>query len=417
MGITDAFRLLNNSIRGIRQNEMRHEERMLRGRIREQALINDLNDPLKKEARQRAALNIIPREIDAGTYFSTEGKNQYQIDVWNNETLPELNKAAPSDAEFNKAGKLVYKGTDNPYMAPSWRAAEIEAKANLMIAMGGYEDKALKKEKDALTYQISALETEAKNAKGTGDPNSKNVLGDTKRMRLGKLKERLGVVSGALANDDVTAKSLLSANQKLMKGLDRLYKMPTRDEKMISSVMSRIDANTKMLSSLQKKTKQNYREYNYFYKNTKGEVINRKLVYPEGTTPPLFMKWGTDANKYTLGTYKAPTKDGAGAITNVQMNTINKEYTNIKNVIAGTADKAATEKVITSLVLEGYKGGNRELITELVTSASEEVIENLSDRLTNMERLYENDPRFIKKDIEARKDREIRNTLGLTKPK
>ena len=390
MSITDAFRNLNSSIRGVREQEMAHEQRMTQAKIQEQQILQEANDPSRRLKAQQAADQLSPTTATSFG-FSTKGKTPYQIATWEQDTLKDLNSIALEGSEYDKTGQLVFKGTSTPYVDQKWKIEQHRMKAETMMAMGNYEDKALQKEKSKLEYDIGDLES--KNAAAKGPGHSGWAMGDANRMKAGLLKQRLSQVSKAMEDPDVNAKSLLTSNKRLMINLDSLYKSKNPNQKMIDNVLTRIDANTKMLSQLSSKSTVKMREYNYYQKGKDGEVFTMKRTYPDDGTTPKFYEWGPNG-RYTLGTYKAGEDGGNsknGGLNQAQQNKVLDDYIKAKLVVATAEIDIDNEDALKQTISENNPGMSQEDQNDLLRwfkTANTQTKSEYKNKLKNYEDRY-----------------------------
>jgi len=409
MSITDAFRNLNSSIRGVREQEMAHEQRMAQAKIQEQQILQEANDPSRRLKAQQAADQLSPTTATSFG-FSTKGKTPYQIQTWEQDTLKDLNSIALEGSEYDKTGQLVFKGTSTPYVGEKWKIDQQRMEAETIMAMGNYEDKALQKEKSKLEYDIGDLES--KNAAAKGPGHSGWAMGDANRMKAGLLKQRLSQVSKAMEDPDVNAKSLLTSNKRLMINLDSLYKSKNPNQKMIDNVLTRIDANTKMLSQLSSKSTVKMREYNYHIKDSKtGEIHNMKRIWPEEQNVPFYI--AGPKGKYTIGELKAPTGTGKGSLTQPQINGINDKYTKARALIAASKVKGSQEQKIKAMIQAGTTKDEAETMLGMLSTATEDIQKEWEDRVTNLERLYGGEDWFQGKEVKNRQNKKAKDLLGL----
>lgn len=336
MSITDAFRNLNSSIRGIKEDDARHEERKMQLENQKIQIQGEINNPVNKLKRQQAQAQLKITNV-GNIGFSPEGKSNFQVTVWNREVLPELQLAAPADAEVSNKGNLVFKGTETPYQAPAWKAKEIQAKLGMAFALSNLKDKAINREITDLDTRINDLLAIKKDKKGVGDKSKNGGLTIKQNLDLQNFTQKRSKMIDDRDNPAKYSARLMSDTKTMMDNLDVLSRMSSHDPTMAAAMQKRITGNNNMIASLAKTAE-------------------------AGTTASA--KWLINRQRETK---------------------VNKEYMALKAKILATTSDVAKERFVLSQIAEGK---NRQDIETMISSGKGPILEKWKTGIAGMEEQY-----------------------------
>lgn len=389
MSVTDAFRLLNSSLRGIRNDERQHEQNMQKLETDKARLEYEMNDPQRLEARQKAADRIKITEGQSGIVLNPDNVNMDQTYAFN-QSLPGLNKMLANDGvELTNKGVMVDIGTTKRSQHPKWKADELRAQIGIYMSMESGKESMNAGEIKSLNSRLTILDQDVSEA-GEASPKQK--------MDRGRMRERLSVLQ-AKRDDPVSySKMLMTDNIAHMDALNKLYRMPTENAELIDMLHKKLKINNTMLDSMSSATGvKGLKSFSYTRPGEAGSIRTRVAYHKPGTAPAAF----TDekGQKWTMGTHKAAP--GAGTASNRELLTKAKQnseidkYTDLKNQRAVIGNKERIQKYIMDLVSSGKK--NREdanQIGEMLRTANDEVIINLDKQISGIEKQYSGEKWF-----------------------
>jgi hypothetical protein len=217
MSVTDAFRLLNSSLRGIREDERRHEETKMKIETDKARLEYEMNDPVRLEARQKAADRVKEVEFDSGIILNPDNATMDQTYAFN-QSRDILNKIMPDGMELTNKGVGVYAGTNTRIRMPQWKADELKAQIGIAMAMESGKAAMNEGEIESLNSKLTLLEAAKKEGK---------ELPPSDKIRMGQWESRRSKLIEKRDNPKSYSKMLADDNMSHFNALDVLYRMPT----------------------------------------------------------------------------------------------------------------------------------------------------------------------------------------------
>jgi hypothetical protein len=378
MSLSDSFRMLNSSIRGIREDKRAHERQMYQLETDRAKLEYQLNDPERKLRRQKAAEQIAPVEVDSGMILNVDDVTIDQTYAFN-KSLPGLNAMLANEGvELTNKGIMVEQGSLTPATRPKWKADELKAQIGMYMSMESGKEAMVNGEIESLGNKLSLLDAEEKQNK---------VLSHSQKLERGRMKARLTKLQEKKNNPESYAKMLTDDNMRHIESLNNAYRLPTENKVLIDMLHKKIQLNNSMLKTV-KPSASGLKGFSYTRKLSSGEVKTRTAYHMPGTAPTKFTD---EAGTWTIGKHKAAPGAGTGGsarMTSAGKKVIaNNKWGELERILAVSKNKAATEKLINDLISSG-KAEDAEFIKGLLDKPTEEVIDSLKEQMEGMMDIY-----------------------------
>jgi hypothetical protein len=373
MSVTDAFRLLNSSLRGIREDRRRHEETKLAIETDRAKFEAEMNDPSRRLKREQDAEKISQVEFDSGIVQNPDNATLDQTFAFN-QSREMLNEMMPEGTELSNKGFGVYKGTNTRVRMSKWKSDELRAQIGIAMAMqSGKADMNAAEIKD-LDGKISLLDA-AKKENRTISPADK-IRKSQWEARRSKLIEK---------RDDPKSygKMIADDNIDLFSSLNIAYRMPTKNEKLINQLHKKIELNNTMLKSLEGST--GLKPYTYTLKLKGGATKQRTEYFSPGQKIPERIR--DSQGSWSRGSYKAAKgKTGNELLEMQRQDTIRKESSKIRQKIFALENEEGRAQFITDRLSEGE--GTSESWEEFFRTANPVIIKELKKELRDRDLKY-----------------------------
>ncbi len=178
--------MLQSSIRNIRENKNRHEQRMEALDLRSAQLDYQMNDPRIKLERQKAAQELEVGRLDLGQDFGQFNDLKKQ-EFFNRYTKPEVNEVLGDHGiELNADNQPVMAGTNTPVELSKYQRDAIE----MQVSLGAMSSRLGHNELDMnIEMAQESVTTLRDTVKGGKTPNLKYAQANlkTKEERLNRL--------------------------------------------------------------------------------------------------------------------------------------------------------------------------------------------------------------------------------------
>jgi hypothetical protein len=275
MSITDAFRNLNSSIRGIRTDEMQHEQRMMDLKNKQIDIQGKMNDPRIKAAKAKAADEISLVDVQNPFPFEEKGKTGVQIDGYKNTIMPAMRAVLPPEADLDESGRVVFKGTDTPYKQQKWQARELSTQMN-MAAMGTMlGDGSVNNEVYALQETITGLKSRER---------MNGQLNSAENAMLRNAQNNLAVAQEELNDPTKRLKRLRTEKINLSRMYSQSVKSPYTNPQFMNHVERLMDNNRQERKMLLDQQGKKYFNVPMYQLDEKGEYTGKSITehMPEG---------------------------------------------------------------------------------------------------------------------------------------
>lgn len=299
--------MLQGSIRGLREDRNRHDERMQQLNLQKQQLNAQMNDPRRLLEIQKAREEMKPGEISLGENFG-QFNDPLKKEFFNRYTRPAISNVLDDEGiELNDKNEPVYKGTNTLAKLPLWKRRAIESEVALagMGAQIGHNEIDMKI--DMMQDDITKREQEL----GGYKPAKAKIYGPqlkAKRAELEALKVKRD-------DPDETINRLMDANQKINRMRKMAMSNPDINDKFYSRLNQAQDAHNAELKTLLAGSRkaQDIAEVTYFKRGDNGEMITRSVYMPklEAANAPTSRTY--DDGEFTLGRSKIVADTGSGA--------------------------------------------------------------------------------------------------------
>lgn len=347
--------MLQNSIRGLREDRRRHDERMQALDLQETQLKAQLNDPRVRLAKQQA-----DAELQMGIFtLPNQGqfRDENKLREYNDRTRPAINSVlADEGIELNDKNQPVFSGTNTPAKLPAWkrRALTTEVAVATIGSRLGHNELNSKIEK--LQGSISKQQ---KDLEGYGSAKAK-IYGP----RLKVKKAELAKLEAERDNPEEQINRLMDANSKIREMRRAALANPDIGQQFYSRLDSATELNNQELKILLANSPKadKFKEVFYHKRDPKtGATITRSVMMPEKIAANAPASRDYADGSYTLGKVsqvgkgtQAPGPRGPGAdMKPATINTINKDYTKFQSVVDAAALKDAGEKRIIQMLKAG----------------------------------------------------------------
>jgi hypothetical protein len=401
MSLTDAFRLLNSSIRGIRKEEMAHEERMMQAENDRAKLEAQANDPERLYKRQQYEQLMEPSNTKPFALFSTEGKSPHEIAEWE-ELLPKFRGMLPDDMDITNKGTFVKKGTETPYKQEAWKNKELHAQLNLAYATYNLKEKAMDREIGSYQERINNIDMAKKEWR---------QLPDSMKVKRGALKQKLNTLTEHKNDPKRHIKRLMSDNISASENLRMLFTLPNFNDKLAKQIQSYVDSNNNMLASYAKTQKgSGLVAHKYTLINKKGEKIVRDVYGHKDENMP-------ETVQFADGTFKRGTISEAPGVskkdlTETQENKVRKQYHTWTVMLEALDDEIKDQDILMDRMGITASTATKDQLDmiELIKKDSKKARETLNTQIKDYENRYGGKLSSI-----PGRDEKIKNTLGLSK--
>ena len=196
MSITAAFANLNNSIRGVREDKKRHEERMQAYELENKKLEYEFNDPTKKVARMKAMDQLRPTTI--AVPFRNKTMSQTEKQQFNQIDRPAIEQVIRPDWEYTDDHKIIERDTGQEVKIPKFLANEIQTNIQIASMTSRLGNTQMELDMEKLRKDVSSKEEQLKKAKDT--PLGK-ILGpqlNLKKKQLATMEEEYNSPKGQI---------------------------------------------------------------------------------------------------------------------------------------------------------------------------------------------------------------------------
>lgn len=397
--LTQAFALLNNSIRGIKRDREQHEVRMAQLDMAREQDEERRNDPRLKFEKAKAAAEMEVGAFDTG--LSGREMSPKDHEHFNNYIKPAIADIIPEDTELNDDNQIVWAGTNEVVELPKWKRDALRADIDIAMATAVIGNNKLDLEIDKLQDEVKSHEEMLRNS---GDAKTK-----INSIQLRSKKAKLATMMKEQASPQGRIKRLLSTNMEL----NKMYKAAMMHPNVSNEVFSRIEGlrsvnnqEIKALASMMPdKTGENLTSVTYTRVDpTSGAKIEREVIMPKlmvGNAPEKRM-YGD--GEYTLGTIsnlptakqlmdQARGSEGAGwDLTEPQKNTINKDVTKAKTILSVATMDVGYEERVKQMVMSGdVDPDEADLIATMLETNAKDVRDNQIDLLKKYARYMDAD--------------------------
>jgi hypothetical protein len=392
MSITDAFRLLNQSIRESSRIEQDHERRMADIADRRTRLEYEMNDPQRLLAREKAAEQLEEVEVDLGTTWSSAGKSPTQISMWNNNIKPKMNEFANTlGAEIDDKGKLVYSGTDTPYKTAKWQSDEIMQQFNTVYAQLNTRSNQIDFELDELDSKIEMMEANTKESVRGKNRFVKDALD------MARWKEKKDRLIEEKSDPKMSSKRFLSENMELLQQFKTMAGMTNPNQKWMTNTMKQVEANNAMLSMLAKSGKVDLKEHVYSLKEQNGTIHEIKVW--GGANQPMQDFITGPRGIYTRGKInRAPAGSGGKTMSDPQKDTAYKDYKKWETEKAAIKEKMGDEQAIINQLgwTDSMDSEKRSIVSLIMQGDLPAAKKILEDKMVRYREKYGSGPKKVK---------------------
>jgi hypothetical protein len=188
----------------------------------------------------------------------------------------------------------------------------------------------------------------------------------------------------------------MTDNKSHMAALNKLYRMPSQNEKLINMLHKKIQVNNSMLGSLSKNGQlKNMVGHTYTLTNPDGSKNSIIHYGVKGSIMPYTMPG--PGGTYVLGKTAAAPGAGSGkeSMELARRAKADARYTHLKSGIDALESKIGQEDAIMQLVATDKEGRSEAWWTKLFKGSSESAKKNLESQLRNMIKLYEGKTWFL----------------------
>jgi hypothetical protein len=301
------------------------------------------NDPERLYKRQVFGEKIKEVEFDSGIVMDPDNASLDQTFAFN-QSREILNAMMPDGMELNNKGVGVYSGTETKIRMPQWRADELRAQINIAMAMESGKEAMVNQEISNLSNKLALSEAHRREGR---EPTGKD------KIDKGRWGARLQYLQDKKNNPESYSKMLMDDNKSNMASLNVLYRMPTKNEKLITMLHNKIKLNNSMLGNLSKSGDlKDMVGHTFSRKNKDGSINKITNYYKKDTIVP-----NTYPGGYTRGSL-GKVGDGSGtgkkSLTVPQQQTILKDYSKDERILATLKVKVNKDEAFSKLVAQGY---------------------------------------------------------------
>jgi hypothetical protein len=334
----------------------------------------EMNDPVRLEARQKAADRVKEVEFDSGIILNPDNATMDQTYAFN-QSRDILNKIMPDGMELTNKGVGVYAGTNTRIRMPQWKADELKAQIGIAMAMESGKAAMNEGEIESLNSKLTLLEAAKKEGK---------ELPPSDKIRMGQWESRRSKLIEKRDNPKSYSKMLADDNMSHFNALDVLYRMPTENAKLINMLHEKIKLNNTMLSSMSKDTT-GLKSYTYTLKLKGGATKQRTEYFSPGQKIPERIR--DSQGSWSRGSYKAPKgKTGSELVESQRQDTINKQSSKIRQQIFALENEEGRSQFILDRLAEGE--GTEQSWKDYFRTANPQVIKELKAQLHERDRKY-----------------------------
>ena len=240
MSITDSFRNLNESIRGIRNDRQVHEQRVMNLKMKDAELQRQMNDPRIRLEKEKAEKELEPTKV--GPIYN----KKFQSGITDNleqEMTEKINTFAPEGTEFRN-GTYFKKDTNEEAMLPGWQVRDLRSKTQMIMTATLSPGKTLNASIERLDERISNLKEKNSLEGASGNRYNIYYVQQAKlEQERDSLKEkrddpdeqirRHGTYREYLKNMTNTMMSSGNVDKELLKMMDSLYNDSFNEEQLI----------------------------------------------------------------------------------------------------------------------------------------------------------------------------------------
>ena len=351
-GITAAFANLNRSIRGVREDKYRHDERMQQLDLQQKQLENELNDPRRKLAMKQAQIQLMPEQVVSP--FAGKDMSPTETEQFNAYDRKAIESVLRSDWEYTDDHKIVNKATGEPVMLPKFQADELRSKLSVASYASRLGNTQMDLDMQKLRKDISDKE------KGLKKVGRESVQGKIYSSILKLKKQELAEMEKEYASPKHEFQRLMSANKKLNKIFQEVATQPYAKDLMpaltnahqmnVNQLEMLVKAEAAQNKGLGKNTA--FVSYEYTDPDTeKTHTIKQvvpKALYNNAPTEILYNGKTYKRGATTGG--KTDKEDKSMPTTDVQIRSVEKDVGVLRNLLATSDETLSDEDYIKSMV-------------------------------------------------------------------
>lgn len=384
MSVTDAFRLLNSTLRNVREDERRHEERMSDIEVRKLQAEQEQTLMAQKLDEAREAM----RPVRPDPIYNPVGKSTEQIAKFNDKSLPVAQEIANGyNVEIDpETYQYKVRGTDGNYGAtlPKWKEEQLQADIKMGLAAANLESESLDGRISELDFKIDNATHRQHKLRGDRARVSEKRLADWKRQRDELISLR----------DDPSRRRerLMGDNLRLLKAEQQAHKSPEINEKLIEYLQRRIKNNNDLIKLDEAMTGEPNGVDVVYHRKENGRYIKTKMRFPsEDMAPPSVNR---EKQVWIRGDVGPKDDSGDGSsdkkrLSNSETRGIRKEYLKQRVILDAAKVDADQEDAIMDMLKDaGNTQEESEFILSQLKTAKRDIIERTKEFLKNYEEDY-----------------------------